>query len=156
MVKFQMPVAVDAGIGGCAAFVAADEFGNDFFFEIRLGIEYIEGETQPVGNTSCILCIIQAAAGGFLTIGKNGIVEKFHHGAHAGVTLVHRQIGSHGTVHTAAHGNKRFLLLHRRSSFCIYAWSIPARCGKVNAEIPENMTRFDIIRQNSNKNVTKK
>ena len=75
MVKFQMPVAVNAGVGGCAAFIAADEFGNDLFFKICLCVEYIKGKSQPVGNASCIFCIIQTAAGGFLVFDKNGIVK---------------------------------------------------------------------------------
>ncbi len=141
MVKLQMPVAVNTGIGGCAAFVTADEFGNNLILEIRLGVEYIERKAQTVGNTSRILCVIQTAAGGFLIVGKNGIVKEFQHGAHAGITLLSCQIGSHGTVHAAAHGDERFLLIHgKSSSFVISAWSIPVCRGKVNAEFPEDMT----------------
>ena len=110
LVKFQMTVTVDAGIGGSAALITADEFLDHFLLKISGEVEDIEGKTQPAGNCPGIFHIIQAAAGGFQIFTQNFVVEQPHGHTNAVPVGSLHQIGRNSAVHAAAHGDERFLL----------------------------------------------
>lgn len=62
-VEFQIPVAVDAGVGSAAAFVAADKFPDDLPLEIVLEVEHVVGNSQTSGHTAGVLHVVQTTAG---------------------------------------------------------------------------------------------
>ena len=115
MLKFQIAVAVNAGIGGGAAFIAADEFGNHLFLKVVREIKHVKGHSQSPGDTSGIFHIIQTAAGGLLIQTQNVVAEQTHGHAGAFIALLLHQKGSHRAVHAAAHGNQRFFFSHAES-----------------------------------------
>ena len=112
MVEFQIAVALDAGVGGGAAFVAADEIADDLFVEIVGEIEYIVTHAQTGGHLAGVFHIVQGAAGAADLGTDIGVVKKTHGGAGAVVAGVQGEVSGHGTVHAAAHGDQGFLLVH--------------------------------------------
>ena len=110
--KFQMAVTVNAGIGGKSALIAMDEFINYLFPEICLEIKYVEGHTQPSGNTSGIFHIFQGTAGIVVSIRIRSVVIKPHDCADAVKSCLLCQKSGNRAVYTAAHGNQSLLLRH--------------------------------------------
>ena len=141
MVKFQIPIAVDAGIGSNAAFVAADKFRNDLFMEFCFCVENMKGHPQLPGDAPGIFHIVQRAAGAcFFRVG-NFIVVQPHGGSHAVISCFQHQIGGNRAVHAAAHGYQSLLFCHCCSScIVILVWSIATGKMKVNAEILESFS----------------
>ena len=142
IVKFQVAVAVDAGVGCQSGLVAADEITDYMLCKGTLGIEYIEGHAHFSGYGTGILRIVERAAAA-VAAGKNIAVKHTHHGAGAVIACLTGQPGGCGAVHTAGHGNQSF--------HCVIAsffGSIAVKNRKVN-RIPEEKS------VKSNENVTK-
>ena len=64
--EFQIAVAVDAGAGGLARLVAADELFHDAGTEVVLKIKGIVGNAHAAADAAGILHIVQGAAGALL------------------------------------------------------------------------------------------
>ena len=112
MVEFQIAVALNAGIGGGAAFIAMDEIADDLLVEVVGEIKNIVTHTQPGSDLSCVLHIVQTAAGAANLRADVGIVIQAHGGSRALVSGFFHQISRHGAVHAAAHGDQGLLGIH--------------------------------------------
>ena len=107
-VKFQIPVAVDTGIGGQALLIAGDEFLNDLPVKIILKIKNVVPDAQPRGNRPGVLHIVQRAAGALL----GGAVVEPHGDTGAVIAPLKHQVCRYGTVYAAAHANQRVFVFH--------------------------------------------
>ena len=116
-VKFQMPVAVNTGVGGQSLFVAFYEFLNDLFPEGILKIEHIVGNPQTVSHAPGIFGVVQGTAGALFRESGGGVVVQAHGGADAGISRLKGQQGCHRAVHTAAHANQGLFLTHTLASW---------------------------------------
>ena len=65
LIKLEIAVAVNAGIGRCAFLINIDEFSDNLFPEIIGKIENIKRYAELIGNTARILGILKRAAGFF-------------------------------------------------------------------------------------------
>ena len=119
-VEFQVTVALDAGIGGQAGFIAADKVANDLIIEIRCEIENVKWHTQAARHAAGILHIVQGAAGAVLGL----TVIKTHGGSHAVISRGLGQQSGGGAVHTTAHGDQCFPLFHSDLLKSLLFWSI--------------------------------
>ena len=126
-VKFQMPVAVDTGIGCLSAFIACHKFADNMFFKVILKIKDIMGDPQAAGNAAGILRVIQSAAGAVFLV---SVVEP-HGGTHAAVACLPHHPGGNRAVHAAAHTDQSLFLFHASTSFLLHS-SISVRQEKVN------------------------
>ena len=111
-VKFQIPVAVNAGIGGQAPFIAVGEFAHDLPVKILGKIKGVVPDAELRGYRTGVLHIFQGAAGAFF----RGVVVQAHGGADALVARLLHQKGSHRAVHAAAHADERTHIVHKMSS----------------------------------------
>ena len=59
VVKFQVAVAINAGVGGAAVLVDLHKFADDFFVKLFRKIQHIVGHAQVIGNGTGILHIVQ-------------------------------------------------------------------------------------------------
>ena len=105
--EFQLPVAVDAGVGRAACAVLRHEFVHDAAPEPRRLVEHIKAHTQPGGRLPRVLRIVGGAAAAVL------VGRQLQHGSVALIALLHQQRGGGRAVHTAGHGYQHlFLFAH--------------------------------------------
>ena len=105
--EFQLPVAVDAGVGRAPRAVLRYEFVHDAAPEPRRLVEHIKAHTQPGGRLPCILRIVGGAAAAVL------VGRQLQHGSVALIALLHQQRGGGRAVHAAGHGHQHlFLFAH--------------------------------------------
>ena len=107
--EFQIAVAVDAGTGGVAPLIAADEFIHDRLPEGILKIKGVVGHPHPAGHAFRVFHIVQGTAGALLILPQNIIAEQPHGGPNAVVARLLGQKCGHGAVYAAAHANQCFL-----------------------------------------------
>ena len=134
-VEFQIPVAVDAGIGSSAAFVAADKFLDDLPLKIVLEVEHVVGNPQTSGHAAGILHVVQTTAGVPLFQTDHIIVVQPHGRADALVACAKHQQRRHGAVHAAGHADQRLLAVHEIPPGDVFL-SISAEKENVNGENP--------------------
>ena len=128
LAEFQIPVAVDAGIGGAALIIGVHEFVHDLPVEFLGEVEHIVPDAQPVGHTPGILHIVQGAAG-FPTLGGSDLaVIQPHGGSDTFIACFLHQKSRHGAVHSAAHSNQRFHFVTSRgeSEYMNIVYACPA------------------------------
>ena len=106
--EFQMPVALNAGIGGDTAFVAADKVTDDPAVELLLKIQQVEGDVHFPGHGLRIPAVVIAAA---------GCTVKTHGAADTAVALLSQQKRSHTAVHAAAQSDEYIAVIHGHPSF---------------------------------------
>ena len=102
-VKFQIPVAVYAGVRGRAALISLDESAHDPLLEIRCEIEHIIRHTEPVSYAARILGILKRTAALFAAYPRVLVIEELHRYADAVKSALRREIGGNGQVHSSAH-----------------------------------------------------
>ena len=129
--KFQVPVAVDAGIGSPALFVGTDEPIHDLLFKVCREVENVVGHVQPVSHAAGIFHIVQRTAGLFPLYACLFVFEQLHGRSDAFVALLLHQQSRHGAVYTAAHRNQ--CLFHTITFFLesYIIFSINENGGKV-------------------------
>ena len=103
LVKFHITVAVYAGIRRDALLIAMYKLLYDFLIEIVCEIKYIIRHAQPAGNGTCILNIIQGAAGMPLINTCILVAVQAHGAARAVVALVLHYQSSYRGIHPSAH-----------------------------------------------------
>ena len=106
--EFEEPVAVDAGAGGKAHFIACNKFFHDAAAEVVLKIKGIVGNAHAPGHASGFLYVIQGAAGAFLLLSQNVVAEQPHGGADAVKARLLGKERCHGAVNAAAHTDQCF------------------------------------------------
>ena len=104
--KFQIAVAVDAGVGRPAVFIGVDKPVHDLFFEVCRKVENIVGHMQTIRHAPCVLHIVQGAAGLFPLDPCLFVLEQFHGRTDAFIAFLLHQKRRNGTVYAAAHGNQ--------------------------------------------------
>ena len=134
-VEFQIPVAVDAGVGSAAAFVAADKFLDDLPLKIVLEIEHVVGNSQTSGYAAGVLHVVQTTAGVPLFQTDHIIVVQPHGRADTFVTRAEHQQRRHGAVHAPRHADQRLLAVHEIPPGNVFL-SISAEKENVNGENP--------------------
>ena len=97
-------IAVDAGVGGAARHVDADEFFNDLCPEVGGEIQHLIRHIQRKGHLGGILDIFFRAAGLVTGLSQRFVVGKPHGDAGAVVACLLHQAGRHRAIHAAAHG----------------------------------------------------
>ena len=139
--EFQEAVAVDAGAGGKAHFIASDKFFHDAAAEVILEIKGIVRNAHAPGHASGILHVIQGAAGAFLLLAQNVVAEQPHGGADAVKARLLGKEGRNGAVNAAAHTDQCFF--HHSSpngllktAISCFIWSIATPGGKVKKTHP--------------------
>ena len=95
LVKFQITVAIDAGIGGETGFVAVYEAIDHHTAKFPLKIKNMIGNAQPLSNRPCIVDILCGAAAGFGGAQPHGCTN-------AGKALLQNQVRGDRTVDSAA------------------------------------------------------
>ena len=103
--KFHCAVAVDAGIRRLAAQIALHELPDHLFAELLREVEHIMPHTEPEGDRTGILRVIERAAG-LVGHGGIGIVKELHRAADALVSRLLRQKSGHAGIDAAAHRNQ--------------------------------------------------
>src|SRR5208283_3578064 len=105
LAELQPVVADDARVGRAAGEVFVREVVDDAF-EVRLEVERVERDVEPVGDAPGVAGIERAAAA-FLVRG-GVIVVAMHARAHEQaddlVALLLEQVGGNGAIDSAAHG----------------------------------------------------
>ena len=120
-------IAVDAGVGGTARLVDADEFFNNLRPEVGGKIQHLIRHIQRKGHLGGVLDILFRAAGLVAGLSQRFVVGEPHGDAGAVVACLLHQTGRHRAVHAAAHGNEgagtvcRVLCGHR---FSFYGFNI--------------------------------
>ena len=132
-VEFQIPVAVDTGVGSAAAFVAADKFPDDLPLEIVLEVEHVVGNSQTSGYAAGVLHVVQTTAGVSFFQTDHIIVVQPHGRADALVTRAEHQQRRHGAVHAPRHADQRLLAVHEIPPGNVFL-SISAEKENVNGE----------------------
>ena len=99
-------IAVDAGVGGAARLVDADEFFNDLCPEVGGEIQHLIRHIQRKGHLGGILDIFLRAAGLVTGLSQRFVVGEPHGDAGAVVARLLHQTGRHRAIHAAAHGNE--------------------------------------------------
>ena len=120
--EFHVLVAVDAGVGGRAGLIGADETVDDLSSKILGEVEDMEFHAQTVADAPGVLRIRQGAAGLRAGIVFDGAVVEFHVDTNTLMSLPDHQGGGNTGIHSAGHGDEG--LTHSRpwSSRCLPGW----------------------------------
>ena len=106
--KFQVAIAVNAGVGRTAVSVGIYETIHNLFFEICREIKDVIRHMQTISNTARIFYIVQRAACFFPFDAGLFVLKQFHCDAGACISfLLHQQCG-YRAVYAAAHGDQSF------------------------------------------------
>ena len=112
LVKFQIAVAVDAGVGGDAVLIGVDEAVDDAGGKFVLEVENVKREAQTAGNAPGVLRVVERAAGMALGDARVLVVIELHHAADAVVARVGQKLCRHAGIHAAGHGDEHLLSSH--------------------------------------------
>ncbi len=125
--KFDVPVAIDTGIGRFTPFIGPYKPVHDLLPEAVSKIEHIKGHAQPGGYAAGVVHIVQGAAG-FLSGNPRVLIGmKLQGDADRFVAeLLHQKRGYTG-IHSAAHGYDGFFF-HSAASFFYMLYVIISPC----------------------------
>ena len=113
--EFDVPVAVDAGVGGFPMLVGGGKPVHHLAAKGFLEVEHIKGHPQPEGHAAGVGHVVHRAAGalsrkGLFRQAPVAVVRQGQGDADAVVALPLAQQGRHAGIHSAAHGDDGLLL----------------------------------------------
>ena len=136
-VKFQIPVAVNAGDGRAAALVDPHKFVNYFLVKILGEVEDIKGNAQCIGHRPGVLHVVQAAAGVAAGNARRRVLKKPHGHPDARISLLLQKAGGHAGIHPAAHGDQNFSG-HGQSALGLAFMAARVRSNRVSRSHPSS------------------